>query len=88
MTAQIGTYHWVSDGYITTTSRYLSPCKSGNLLTIYYFYIVKFYQMAPEVIAGTSYSTKADVYSFAIISWELITRLTPYLGLNPIQVSN
>ena len=43
--------------------------------------------MAPEVISGTDYTAKADVFSFAIIAWELLTRQTPYLGMHPVQVS-
>ena len=42
--------------------------------------------MAPEVISGTTYTGKADVYSFAIIMWEVLTRETPYAGMNPVQV--
>jgi len=43
--------------------------------------------MAPEVISGTMYTGKADVFSFSIIMWELLTRQTPYNGMNPVQVS-
>lgn len=34
--------------------------------------------MAPEVVRQEEYSEKADVFSFAIILWELITREDPY----------
>jgi len=33
---------------------------------------------APEVLMETGYTQKADVYSFGIILWELLTRLLPY----------
>ena len=36
--------------------------------------------MAPEVIACSPYTEKADVYSFAIIMWELAIRKPPYYG--------
>lgn len=41
--------------------------------------------MAPEVIRHEPYSTKADVYSFGIVLWEMITKDQPFRGLTPIQ---
>ena len=38
---------------------------------------------APEVIRGEKYSEKADVYSFAIILYELLTWSPPYPNDNP-----
>lgn len=38
--------------------------------------------MAPEVLSGKEYSEKADVYSFALIIYELVTREEPYQELN------
>jgi serine/threonine protein kinase/ABC-type phosphate transport system substrate-binding protein len=37
---------------------------------------------APEIIRGEKYTEKADVYSFGIILWELLTRQQPYKGRN------
>lgn len=37
--------------------------------------------VAPEVLAEQGYTEKADVYSFAIILWEILTRQIPYAGL-------
>eukprot|EP00002_Diphylleia_rotans_P005174 TRINITY_DN142_c0_g1_i10.p1 TRINITY_DN142_c0_g1~~TRINITY_DN142_c0_g1_i10.p1 ORF type:complete len:744 (-),score=160.74 TRINITY_DN142_c0_g1_i10:408-2639(-) len=34
--------------------------------------------MAPEVIGGLEYTKKSDVYSYAIIMWEVFTRAEPY----------
>jgi serine/threonine protein kinase len=42
---------------------------------------------APEVIRGEKYSEKADVFSFGIIMWEVLTRKQPYAGRNFMNVS-
>jgi len=41
--------------------------------------------MAPEVLANLSYNEKADVFSYGIILWELLSRECPYDGMSPIQ---
>lgn len=43
--------------------------------------------MAPEVIQGPSFDRKADVYSFGIIMYEIITYLNPYPDLLNDQIS-
>jgi serine/threonine protein kinase len=35
---------------------------------------------APEVIAGNAYNTKADIYSFSMVVWEMLMRRTPYMS--------
>lgn len=45
------------------------------------------YWTAPEVILGETVNRKADVFSFAIILWELVTREEPYSGLPGIEVA-
>jgi serine/threonine protein kinase len=44
---------------------------------------------APEIISGTTakYSEKADVYSFAIVMWEVLTRKAPYQDKNMMTVA-
>ncbi|XP_068658635.1 serine/threonine-protein kinase STY46-like isoform X1 [Aristolochia californica] len=43
--------------------------------------------MAPEVINHQPYDQKADVFSFAIVLWELVTAKIPYENLTPLQAA-
>ncbi|GBB94555.1 hypothetical protein RclHR1_02380014 [Rhizophagus clarus] len=36
--------------------------------------------VAPELLRGADYSKKADIYSFAIIMWEICSGIRPYAG--------
>ncbi|DBA75584.1 TPA: hypothetical protein ACH3X2_009138 [Trebouxia sp. C0005] len=42
--------------------------------------------LAPEVISVQNFSKAADVYSFGIILWELMTWQVPWDDLNPFQI--
>ena len=42
--------------------------------------------MAPEVIEHHPYREKADVFSFSITLWELLTARVPYSEMTPLQV--
>lgn len=43
--------------------------------------------MAPEMISRKHISKKADVYSFGIVLWELLTGSVPFEDLSPVQVA-
>ncbi|XP_071703283.1 serine/threonine-protein kinase STY46-like isoform X2 [Rutidosis leptorrhynchoides] len=43
--------------------------------------------MAPEVINHQPYDQKADVFSFAIVLWELVTAKIPYDNMTPLQAA-
>ncbi|XP_021283761.1 serine/threonine-protein kinase STY46-like isoform X3 [Herrania umbratica] len=43
--------------------------------------------MAPEVINHQPYDQKVDVFSFAIVLWELVTAKVPYDTMTPLQAA-
>ncbi|KAG0580913.1 hypothetical protein KC19_4G210100 [Ceratodon purpureus] len=43
--------------------------------------------MSPEVLEHKPYDHKADVYSFGITMWEVLTGDVPYAGLTPLQAA-
>nr|CCA14179.1 serine/threonine protein kinase putative [Albugo laibachii Nc14] len=43
--------------------------------------------MAPEILAAEKYTEKADVFSYAIVCWEIMTGSCPYEGLCQIQAA-
>ena len=43
--------------------------------------------MAPELLAyDKGYDTKIDVYSYGVVLWEILTKLTPYKGMDPKEI--
>nr|CCA16589.1 protein kinase putative [Albugo laibachii Nc14] len=43
--------------------------------------------MAPEVLGNLKYTEKADVFSFGIVVWEVMTGECPYEGLSQVQAA-
>lgn len=43
--------------------------------------------MSPEMLEHKPYDHKADVYSFGITMWEVLTGDIPYAGLTPLQAA-
>lgn len=43
--------------------------------------------MAPEVIEHKPYDEKADVFSFGVVIWELLTCKIPYSDMTPLQAA-
>lgn len=43
--------------------------------------------MAPEVIRHEAYSTMADVYSFATMLWQFVTREDPFLDVSAVEAA-
>ncbi len=41
---------------------------------------------APEVLRNERYTTKADVYGFGIVVWEMLARRDPFPGMPPFQI--
>ncbi|EFA80155.1 hypothetical protein PPL_06977 [Heterostelium album PN500] len=41
---------------------------------------------APEVLRNDPYTEKADIFSYAIVLWELVTREDPYQGMPTFQI--
>jgi serine/threonine protein kinase len=47
-----------------------------------------YHWMAPEVLDAKPYTHKADVFSYGICLYEIITRTTPYPGMTAAQIAN
>ena len=42
--------------------------------------------VAPEVLQGKPYQSAADVHSFGVVLWELLTGEIPWKGQTPYQI--
>jgi len=42
--------------------------------------------VAPEILWGGKFTEAADVYSFSMVAWEVLTNAVPFHGLNPVQI--
>jgi len=42
--------------------------------------------MAPEVLREERYSESADVFSYGVVVWELVTKRMPWYKISPIRV--
>ena len=43
--------------------------------------------MAPELLDNNTFTEKSDVYSYAIVLWEIWDRGVPWRGLKPVQIT-
>ena len=43
--------------------------------------------MAPEILRGERYQEAADVYSFGVILWEILTEEIPHKGRSVAQIT-
>ena len=42
--------------------------------------------MAPQILMDEAYSSKADIWSVAMLFYEMLFGYTPYTGKNPYQL--
>ena len=42
--------------------------------------------VAPEILWGGRFTEAADVYSYSMVAWEILTQEVPFQGLNPVQI--
>lgn len=84
---------WIESVTIVEYDGELWNCAVDGAYVVSYVYILSLQcltafcllPIAAEVLANQSYTTTADVYSYGIILWELLTAKCPYESMTPIQ---
>jgi serine/threonine protein kinase len=62
-------------------------CSAGPLLELTCFLLSVYRYMAPEVYRHDPYNNKVDVYSFAMICFQLFEGVAPFQTLDPLQAA-
>jgi serine/threonine protein kinase len=79
---------------ITGTTAWMSPVRKKSPLFLFskfadgiFLYLFLFvFLFLKERLIGESSDETTDVFSFAVILWELLTRESPWKGLSNLQV--
>ncbi|KAF3952243.1 hypothetical protein CMV_022183 [Castanea mollissima] len=88
MTAETGTYWWMApeaSGCNTRLCFQNKPCGSVGRKIVFEILIILFRTF--QVIEHKPYDHEADVFSFTIVLWELLTGKLPYEYLTPLQAA-
>jgi serine/threonine protein kinase len=83
MTGNCGTVQWMARTYHWPTRHRRRNGSSMAILTDVFFLLLL--HISAEVLANQDYNEKADIYSFGIIFWELLSQQCPYDKMTPIQ---
>lgn len=89
MTSEAGTYRWMAPEvnlFRFCSLCYSNNCSARNLNNVFLLNQLFSVEPVPKG-AKKEYDHKADVYSFSIVLWELLTNKTPYKGRNNVMVA-